>query len=130
MDANLIWTHSRNLRRPELQKFPGDFNPIVATVGIHAGSRGSFSTGERVCIQMGFRKYKLANGWSWYALLFCFASSQHLRSYQYEHRLMAVHTHDDFIVLPHWETRPPGSGPDIPLSHIILTLSQPILVLT
>ena len=31
-----------------------------------------------------------------------------LRSYQDGYRLVTVHTHDDFIVLPHWETRPPA----------------------
>ena len=38
-----------------------------------------------------------------------------------------VFTHGDFMVLAHWETTPPASGNDIPLSHIILTLSQPVL---
>ena len=35
----------------------------------------------------------------------------------------------DFIVLSHWETRPPAAWSDIPLNHIILTLSQPVLVI-
>ena len=38
-------------------------------------------------------------------------------------------THGDFKVLSQWETRPPASWPDIPLSHTILTLSQPVLAL-
>ena len=38
--------------------------------------------------------------------------------------VLTVWTHGDFIVLPHWETRP---WPDILHSHIILTLSQPVL---
>ena len=35
-----------------------------------------------------------------------------------------------FIELPHWETRMSALCPDIPLSHIILTLTQPILALS
>ena len=37
-----------------------------------------------------------------------------------------LHSHGDFIVLPHWETKPLAPCPDIPLSEIILTLSQPL----
>ena len=37
---------------------------------------------------------------------------------------MTVHAHGDFIVLPHWKTRPPAAWPDIPLSHIILHWSN------
>ena len=73
--------------------------------------------------------------WTLYLLhdyLVClgFTSWQHLRSYQVEDWLVTVRTHGDFISLPHWETRPPGPGPHIPLSHIILTLSQPVLALS
>ena len=32
-------------------------------------------------------------------------------------RMGTVHTHDNFIALPHWEPRPPASQPDIPLIH-------------
>ena len=46
------------------------------------------------------------------------------------YRLVKVCTHGDFIVLPHWTPRLPASWPDIPLGHIILTLSQPVLVLS
>ena len=38
--------------------------------------------------------------------------------------------HGDFIVLPHLETRPPAPTPDPALSHIILTLNQPVLSLS
>ena len=54
-------------------------------------------------------------------------SCQNLRSYQEGYQLVTVHTHDDFIALSHWETRPPAPWPGITLSYIILTLSQPVL---
>ena len=40
---------------------------------------------------------------------FCcsFTPKQHLRSYQNGYQLVPVCTHDSFIVLPHWELRPP-----------------------
>ena len=38
--------------------------------------------------------------------------------------LVTVLTHGDFRVLPHSETRPLASSPDIPLSYIILTLRK------
>ena len=41
--------------------------------------------------------------------------------------LVIVPTHGDFIVLPHWKTRPSASWSDIPLGHIIPKLSQPVL---
>ena len=59
----------------------------------------------------------------------------------HQHRLMQTNTHKHtlahtlthnnstltccsyFIVMPHWETRPPLPGPDIPYGHIISTLS-------
>ena len=59
----------------------------------------------------------------------CFTSLQHLRSYQDGYRLVTVSTHGDFIVLPHWKTGPPAPLPDIPLNHIILRLSQPVLIM-
>ena len=31
----------------------------------------------------------------------------HKKSYQNMYRLVAVQTHSDFIVMPHWESRPP-----------------------
>ena len=43
--------------------------------------------------------------------------------------LETVDTHGDFTVLHHWEIRPTAKSPDIPLSYIILTLSEPVLVL-
>ena len=36
------------------------------------------------------------------------------------YRLVIGHIHGEFIVLSHWETRPPAPWPNIPLSHIIL----------
>ena len=39
-------------------------------------------------------------------------------------------THGDFIVLSHWDNRPPAPRPAIPLRHIILTLSRPVLALS
>ena len=33
---------------------------------------------------------------------------QHLKSYQDGYRFAAVNTHGNFIMLPHWETRPPA----------------------
>ena len=58
-------------------------------------------------------------GW----LVSSFISWQHLRSYQNGYWLVTVHTHGDFIVLPHWETRP--SAPRLPtLSYY--PVNQPI----
>ena len=57
-------------------------------------------------------------------------SSRDLRSYQDEYRLMTVHTHGDLIVLPLWETWPPAPWQDIPLSPIILIISQPVLAIS
>ena len=50
------------------------------------------------------------------------------------YRPVTVHTHGDFIVLPHWNTRPVAPWSAIPLSCIILILSQsnricPILIM-
>ena len=58
-----------------------------------------------------------------------FTSYQYLRSWQDGYRLVTVATHGDLTVLPQLETRPPAPWPDIPLRQIILTLSQPVLVL-
>ena len=44
-------------------------------------------------------------------------------------RLVTVHTHGVFIVLPHWETNQPAPWLDIARTHCILTLSEPALVL-
>ena len=43
-----------------------------------------------------------------------FTSRQQPRSYRDGNRLMAVHTHGNFILLPLWETRPPTPCPNIP----------------
>ena len=40
--------------------------------------------------------------------VFCLTFWQHLRLYQGGYRLVTVCTHGNFIVLPYWETRPPG----------------------
>ena len=42
-------------------------------------------------------------------VVFCwnFTSWQHLRSYHDRYQLVTVHTHGDFTVLSHGETRPP-----------------------
>ena len=56
---------------------------------------------------------------------YCITPQEHLRSYQDWYRLVTVHTHGDFIVLPHCETRPSAQWPDIPLSNIILTFIFP-----
>ena len=45
-------------------------------------------------------------------------------------RFVTVHTHGDFIVLPPWEIGSPALLPHIPLSHIVLTLSQPVVALS
>ena len=44
--------------------------------------------------------------------------------------LVTVCAHGGLIVLPHWETRLPAPWLDSPFSHIILTLSQPVLALS
>ena len=41
-----------------------------------------------------------------------------------------IRTHGDFIVLPHWKIRLPAPWADIPLSHIIQRLSQPVHALS
>ena len=45
-------------------------------------------------------------------------SLQHIRSYPDRYQLVMVHTHGDFIVLPHWETRPLATWFNIPIKHI------------
>ena len=42
------------------------------------------------------------------SVCWCFTSWQHRRSYQEVHWLALVHTHCNFIVLPHQEIRPPA----------------------
>ena len=64
----------------------------------------------------------------WLVGCWSFTSWQHLSSYQDGFRLVAVHTHGNLIVLPHWKTGLPEPLPDIPLSQIILTLS-PVLIM-
>ena len=44
--------------------------------------------------------------------------------------LVTVHTYDNFILLPHWNSRPQAPWSAILLSHIILTLSEPVLALS
>ena len=59
----------------------------------------------------------------------CFMTKQHLRSYQDQYRLVTVRTYGEFIVLPHLETRLLAPWLDIPHSHIILILRQPVIAL-
>ena len=60
----------------------------------------------------------------------CFTSYQHLTSYQDGYRFVTVRSPGDFIVLPPLWNQPQHQSPDIPLNHIILILSQPVLVLS
>ena len=60
---------------------------------------------------------------TWLISCWSFRSWQHLRSYSVRYRLVTLHTYGDYIVLPHWEIRLLAPWPNIPLSHIILTLS-------
>ena len=46
------------------------------------------------------------------------------------YQAVTVWTHGNFVVLPHWESRLLTPCLYIQLSHIILTLSQPGLVLS
>ena len=46
------------------------------------------------------------------------------------YRLVTVCIHGDVIVLPLWDIRPLAPWPAIPVSCIILTLSQPLLALS
>ena len=75
-----------------------------------------------LCLVMMYPQ--VSRRWSVYCCLF-YILVKHLWSYHYEYRLVTVRTHDDLIVLPHWEFRLQPPWPDIPLKHIILTLSQP-----
>ena len=59
-----------------------------------------------------------------------FVEVLHLRSDQDKYRLVTMHTHGDFVMLPNWETRLPVACPDIPLSRIFLTLNQPVFALS
>ena len=45
------------------------------------------------------------------------------------YRLVTIRTPGDFIMLSHWNTRPPAPWPAVSLSHIILILSQLVLAL-
>ena len=54
----------------------------------------------------------------------CVSSWQHIRSFQDSYRLVTMDTHDEFLVLHHWEARPPAPWPDIPFSHTLLTLES------
>ena len=53
-----------------------------------------------------------------------------MSSYQDGYQLVTVHTHDNIILLPHWEIRLPAPWHDIPFSHIILTPNEPVLTLS
>ena len=59
-----------------------------------------------------------------------YTETTHISQYQDGYRLVTVHSYDNFIVLPNWETKLPALWHDIPLSHIILTLSHPVLAVS
>ena len=59
-----------------------------------------------------------------------FTSWKHLRSHQNGYLLVTVHTHGTFIVLSQWENTLPRPAPNIPLSHVIRTLSGPVLAIS
>ena len=42
-------------------------------------------------------------------IVWSLTSLQHLRSNQAGYQLVVLHSHGDFIVLPHWKSRPPAS---------------------
>ena len=56
----------------------------------------------------------------------CFTSQQHWRLYQDKYGLVT----GKFTVLSRWETRPSAPGPEIALSLIIVTMTQPVLALS
>ena len=65
----------------------------------------------------------------WFVGCWSFMSWQHLRSYHGRHRFIAMHSHGDFIVLPHCEARLPAPWSDIPLIHINPTSLCPIIIM-
>ena len=62
-----------------------------------------------------------------YEVVFYSCGRSSVRGGGEEYWLVTVHTHGDFIVLPHRQFRPPAPSPATPLSLIILILSQPVL---
>ena len=66
--------------------------------------------------------------WRGDVCLLLFTSYQHLRSHQDWYRLVTVLPHGDFIVLSHWDTRPPTLWP-YPITeptspcHVLIMLS-------
>ena len=78
---------------------------------LHAGTRSSISY-----LQSSF----CSNLLCWF---FKVLSWQHIRAYHDGHRILIVHTHSNFIMLSHWETRLLAPCPDMQISHIILTAS-------
>ena len=88
-------------------------NVFIASLmlsGAELGVNHSFLTVLTPHDEYCFQCRPLVGCWS-------FASFQYLRSYQDGYWLVTVRTHGDFIVLAHWEIRPPTRWPDIPLSH-------------
>ena len=54
-----------------------------------------------------------SSAWGFCLFCCCFTSYQHLRSDQDRTRIVTVmHTHGNFMVLPHWDTRPQDPWPD------------------
>ena len=71
------------------------------------------------CIQWCYIYISALFGW------WRFTSLQHLMPYQDRYWLLTEHTHDNVIVLPHWEIKPAAPWHDIPLSpcHILIMLN-------
>ena len=72
------------------------------------------------------RAYTVTNSWDLFVVIL---HASNTKSHISMGNNLWLSTHGDSIVLPHWKTRPPTPWSDIPLSHIILTLIQPVPVL-
>ena len=68
----------------------------------------------------------------WVMVVSCwsFTPCQHLRSYQDGYWLVTAKTHGNFIVLHHLKVTVLAPWPNIPLTHIIMTPSQPVIALS
>ena len=73
-----------------------------------------------LCIYVNIYIYIYVRGW---LFEFCILATSNIISGQVQ-TCNSV-THGNFIVLLHWEIRPASPGPNMPLSHIFQTLSQP-----
>ena len=76
------------------------------------------------CVLLG---RSVRRGFCWFVVVL--RPSKDLGSYQDGYRLVTVRTHGNFIVLLHWDTKPLAPWPVIPLSQVVLTLSQPVLIM-